>query len=134
MTSAGQSPIRVIAAVISRGDEYLVCQRALEKRHGGLWEFPGGKCENGESDGDAVGRELHEELGVEVVGIGKEEFVSQDDGSPFLIIFTRVQIAGEPVCREHNALEWGRMSKLARLQLAPSDRKFVEFLLARDSA
>ena len=58
--------IRVIAAVIARGDRLLVCQRPPHKRHGGLWEFPGGKCEPGESDLEAARRELHEELGVEL--------------------------------------------------------------------
>ena len=41
------APIRVLAAVIARGDRYLVCRRPVQKRHGGLWEFPGGKLELG---------------------------------------------------------------------------------------
>ncbi len=53
-------PIRVIAAVIRRGPELLVCRRPAHKRHGGLWEFPGGKCEPGESDADTARRELLE--------------------------------------------------------------------------
>jgi mutator protein MutT len=119
--------IRVIAAVVSRGDELLVCQRPLEKRHGGLWEFPGGKCEPGESDAAAARRELYEELGVEVAEIGEAEFTIADPGSPFLIVFVPVRIAGEPRCHEHIALKWGRLSDLAGLHLAPSDRRFVEF-------
>lgn len=132
-TPAKDSTTRVIAAVISRGDELLVCQRPLEKRHGGLWEFPGGKCEDGESDEAAARRELREELGVEVVSAGEEEFAVADLGSPFLIVFTPVQITGDPVCREHSALAWGRPSQIARLPLAPSDRRFVEFLLGSGS-
>ena len=119
--------IRVIAAVVSRGEELLVCRRPYEKRHGGLWEFPGGKCEPGESDADAARRELHEELGVEVTEVGAEEFVIADPDSPFLIVFTPVHITGEPACREHIAFRWGRPSELARLPLAPSDRRYVEY-------
>jgi mutator protein MutT len=120
------TPVRVIAAVISRGDELLVCQRPHHKRHGGLWEFPGGKCEPGESDAEAARRELHEELGVEVTAVGDAEFVVADPDSPFLIVFAPVRILGEPNCREHLAFRWGRPSELAQLPLAPSDRRYVE--------
>jgi mutator protein MutT len=120
------SPVRVIAAVIARGDTLLVCQRPLHKRHGGLWEFPGGKCEPGESDADAARRELREELGVEVVSVGSPELIVADPGSPFAIVFLPLEIAGEPTCHEHIALAWGTPAELGRLPLAPSDRVFVE--------
>lgn len=123
--------VRVVAAVVSRGDELLLCQRPLHKRHGGLWEFPGGKCEPGESDADALRRELHEELGVEVMGVGEEELAIHDDGSPFLIVFVPVRIAGEPRCHEHIALRWAEPHELADIPLAPSDRRFAEHRLAR---
>ena len=42
---------------LARDGRFLVCQRPLHKRHGGLWEFPGGTCEDGESDADAIRRE-----------------------------------------------------------------------------
>ena len=125
------SVIRVIAAVVARGDELLVCKRPLEKRHGGLWEFPGGKCEAGESDLEATRRELREELGVDVIDVGDEELTIADPGSQFLIAFLPVRIAGKPICREHIALRWGKPSELAALALAPSDRRFVESRLRK---
>ena len=118
--------IRVVAAVVSRDDRLLVCQRPSHKRHGGLWEFPGGKCEEGESDADAIRRELREELGVEAEIVHGEEFSIQDHGSPFLIVFIPVGIVGEPACHEHVALTWGSLEELSKLPLAPSDRRFVE--------
>jgi 8-oxo-dGTP diphosphatase len=127
MSDESAAPIRVIAAVIARGDELFVCQRPLHKRHGGLWEFPGGKCEPGESDTDAARRELREELGVEVVSVGAEELSVRDAGSPYLIVFVPVRIEGDPTCREHIALEWRRPSELRALPLAPSDRRYVDF-------
>jgi 8-oxo-dGTP pyrophosphatase MutT (NUDIX family) len=120
----------VIAAVATRGDALLVCQRPPHKRHGGLWEFPGGKCEPGEPDGDAARRELREELGVEVIDVGAEAFAIADPGSPFLIAFVPVTFAGEPVCHEHTALVWGTPTEIDRLPLAPSDRRYVEHLLS----
>ena len=123
--------IRVIAAVISRGDSLLVCQRPHNKRHGGLWEFPGGKCEPGESDLQTTARELREELGVEVEAVGPEEFAITDPGSHFNIAFLPVCNVGEPVCHEHIALAWLPIQELAGMDLAPSDRRFVE---QRDTA
>lgn len=123
--------IRVVATVARRGDRLLVCRRPAHKRHGGLWEFPGGKCEPGESDADAVRRELHEELGVDAAWVGAEDFAVADDGSPFLIVFVPATIAGEPVCHEHTALLWGTPDELLALSLAPCDRRYVEELVRR---
>ena len=85
--------IRVVAAVIERQGSYLVCQRPFEKRHGGLWEFPGGKLLDGEGVKEAASRELHEELGVDVVTVGEPIFSLQDPGSPFLVMFCPVLAA-----------------------------------------
>ena len=123
--------IRVIAAVITRGDRLLVCQRPLHKRYGGLWEFPGGKCEPDESIAEAAQRELHEELSVQVVKVGDEEIAIPDPGSSYLIVFTPVHIVGEPACNEHTALLWAKPSELKDLPLAPSDRRYIEFRLAK---
>lgn len=120
-----ESVVRVIAAVIQRGDRFLVCQRPLHKRHGGLWEFPGGKVEVGETDRQAIERELREELGLEVVSTAPEVFSLQDPGSLFLIVFVPVEVTGEPECREHAALKWGCLEELADIPLAPSDARFV---------
>jgi 8-oxo-dGTP diphosphatase len=123
--------IRVIAAVIARGDRLLVCQRPHKKRYGGLWEFPGGKCEPGESSVATAQRELREELGVCVVDVGEEELAIPDPGSSYLIVFTPVRIIGEPICNEHIALFWARPDELRQLPLAPTDRLYVESRLAR---
>jgi 8-oxo-dGTP diphosphatase len=123
--------IRVLAAVITDGARYLVCQRPAGKRHGGLWEFPGGKLEPGESLLDAADRELQEELGVRAIRAGAPLFASKDPGSAFLIEFVPVEIDGEPECLEHSDLRWATLEEMQDLQLAPSDRKFVSFLLHR---
>jgi mutator protein MutT len=122
--------VQVVAAVVSRGDEFLVCRRSPDRRYAGLWEFPGGKCEPGESISIAARRELREELGVNVIDVGDEEFAIRDLDSPFLIVFAPVKISGEPECREHIELKWGKLRDLALLPLAPSDRRYVEFRLS----
>jgi 8-oxo-dGTP diphosphatase len=120
--------ILVLAAVVNRGNRYLVCQRPVEKRHGGLWEFPGGKLEEGESYLEAARRELREELGISVLKTADPLFSIRDPGSVFVIDFVPTSVEGEPVCLEHTALRWADLSELESLDLAPSDRQFVEFL------
>jgi 8-oxo-dGTP diphosphatase len=117
-----------VACVIQRGDRLLVCQRPAAKRHGGLWEFPGGKAEPGETDEQAAQRELGEELGVTVVAALPALFEVADEGSPYLIAFVPVTIAGEPRCIEHQQMRWCSPSAMGDLPFAPSDNAFVQFL------
>lgn len=117
---------RVVAAVVRQGDALLVCQRPSHKRHAGLWEFPGGKCEADESDVQALARELLEELGLTVREIGDLLFEAADEGSQYLIAFFPVTVEGEPIAHEHEALKWATQAELLALPLAPVDRRFVE--------
>jgi mutator protein MutT len=121
--------IRVVASVIERSGRLLVCQRPTEKRHGGLWEFPGGKVEGDETDFEAVARELAEELGVRVRRVGPVVFSCADPDSAFVIDFLPVEIEGEPVCLEHSALAWVEDGALLSLALAPSDDRFARLRL-----
>ena len=118
----------VLAAVIERDGNYLVCQRAAHKRHGSLWEFPGGKVEAGESHFEAARRELAEELDVRVLSVGSAIYSVADPGSEFLIEFVPTTIQGSPTCLEHMDLKWISLPDLPSLELAPSDRRFVDFL------
>jgi mutator protein MutT len=120
--------IRVVASVIKRNGKLLICQRPAHKRHGSLWEFPGGKIEPNESDFEAVERELKEELGVRVRDVGRVEFSIDDPGSHFVIEFLPVEIEGEPKCLEHASLAWVTEEELLSIDLAPSDRQFALFL------
>ena len=95
----GQSLVRVLAAVVRRDGRVLLAQRPAHKRHGQLWEFPGGKLAAGEDCLAAARRELHEELGIRVESIGATLFERQDPGSEFLIQFVEV-ITG--VNRKHS--------------------------------
>jgi 8-oxo-dGTP diphosphatase len=116
--------IRVLAAVIRRGDRYLVCRRPAHKRHGGCWEFPGGKLEPGETLLEAARRELKEELRIEVLSAGEPLYRRQDADSPFLIEFVEVQIRGVPRALEHDEIRWLNAQELRSLNLAPSDQAF----------
>ncbi|MFL5561262.1 MAG: (deoxy)nucleoside triphosphate pyrophosphohydrolase [Gemmatimonadaceae bacterium] len=123
--------VRVLAAVVQRDGSYLVCKRPAHKRHGDLWEFPGGKLETNETLFDAANRELAEELGVRALSVAAPILSVADPGSSFVIEFVPTTISGEPTCLEHSELRWVTLEELPSLPLAPSDRKFVDFLLAR---
>ena len=124
--------VRVLAAVIERNERYLICKRPDHKRHGGLWEFPGGKIEMGESDHEAAFGELREELGVTVITVSETVFKRQDEGSVYSIEFMPVEIVGEPQEIEHTAHSWARAEELLSFNLAPSDRIFVQIFLERE--
>lgn len=123
-----KSRIDVVAAVIKREDRYLICQRPPKKRHGGLWEFPGGKVDSGETFSDALSRELQEELSLSIESIGDVLFDDRESRSPFHIHFVIVRTEGIPVLHEHDHLKWGTVSEILALPLAPTDRKFAERL------
>jgi 8-oxo-dGTP pyrophosphatase MutT (NUDIX family) len=120
----------VVAAVVRRGDRYLVGRRPPAKRHGGLWEFPGGKVNESESRLAAAERELAEELGLEVVSLGRLLFSVEDSGSPFVIEFFETDASGAPRPLEHTEIGWFTVAELARMDLAPADARFVRMLSA----
>lgn len=118
----------VLAAVIHRGDRYLLARRPLHKRHGGLWEFPGGKLEPGESWLDAARRELREELAIEVKAVGEPVYRRRDPASSFEIVFVEVEIEGDPEAIEHEEVRWVRVAEMGGMDLAPADAAFAERL------
>jgi 8-oxo-dGTP diphosphatase len=121
--------IRVIACVIERDGRLLVCQRPAHKRHGGLWEFPGGKLEAGETPLAAARRELAEELAIAVTAVRPAEFAVIDPGSRYRIEFVPAEAEGEPQCIEHTRVAWLEEAELLYVSLAPSDREYARFRL-----
>jgi 8-oxo-dGTP diphosphatase len=101
--------IEVAAAVIQRGDgAFLLAQRPVGKVYAGYWEFPGGKIEPGEAPHAALARELHEELGIEIV----ESFpwitrvYTYPHGTVRLQFRRVLQWSGDPHPREDQAIAW----------------------------
>jgi len=125
------APVTVVAAVIQRDGRYLICRRPAHKRHGGLWEFPGGKLHDRESVENGVRRELAEELHVEALRIGGVRSRVTDGDSPFVITFLDVEITGDPHSTEHEAIAWVAAADLLDYPLAPSDRLFARGLAGR---
>ena len=120
--------IRVVAAVIEDEGRWLVGRRPEGKRHGGLWEFPGGKAHEGESLLDAARRELEEELSLRASAIGQTLFTVRDGGSPFVIDFVEVSATGVATAHEHSEIVWVSLPELEGLALASADAAFARWL------
>lgn len=124
--------VSVVAAVIRRRGRYLLGRRPAHKRHGGLWEFPGGKVREGESVLDAARRELAEELTMDARSAGPELFRARDEASPFTIHFVEIEARGEPKPLEHSEVRWLTVEELSTMPLAPADAAFVRTLAGGD--
>ena len=118
-------PIPVVAAVVRDGDRFLLGRRPESKRHGGLWEFPGGKLRPGEDTLAGLRRELDEELALRCRGAGAVLWSARDPGSPFVIDFVEAEVEGRVEAREHEAVGWFTVEELRTMPLAPTDAAFV---------
>jgi 8-oxo-dGTP diphosphatase len=123
--------IRVVAAVIQRDNEYLITQRRPSAVLPLLWEFPGGRVEEGESDDDALKREVRHRLGVEIVPKGLMSFVSH----PYeryvvdLYLYECQLAAGEPMEVNVHAFKWVSSEQFDRYAFTPVDELSMNQLL-----
>jgi 8-oxo-dGTP diphosphatase len=125
--------VTVVAAVIrdARG-RVLLTRRPAESHMGGLWEFPGGKLENGESPAEALVRELREELAVEIAVAKPMTFaVHEEPGLRILLLFFAARIDdGVPRAHEGQTLVWVPVADLQTYPTPPADAELVRLLSA----
>lgn len=115
--------IHVVGAVIENNGLVLCAQRGLEGALPGLWEFPGGKIEQGETAREALQREIAEELDC-VVEVGDEVTTTSHEyefGVVTLTTFRCRLVDGEPRSTEHACIKWLRSAELDALDWAPAD-------------
>ena len=129
--TGGLPAIRVVAAVIVRDGWVLVCRRNSDRSEGGLWEFPGGKIEPGERPVDALAREIHEELGVEIHVDARIHRSTTDMGTRCIDLDTYLtRIAGDPPVRstDHDTLRWLRTDELSSIEWCSPDQPVVKLI------
>lgn len=121
--------LKVVAGFLKRGDKFLLVRRPVDKERGGLWEFPGGKVEDGETLEEAIKRELKEELGIKSKVkrfIGKTIY-RYPEREIELILF-EVEFEEEPVLKEALELKWVNFEEIKELELCPADKRLLESL------
>ena len=120
------------AALIDVDGRVLICQRPEGKQLAGLWEFPGGKLEPGETPEACLIRELDEELGVRVTRSCLAPFVfASHEYESFHLLMPLYLIRrwdGQPQAREHKALRWVKPVKLDDYPMPPADAPLVAWL------
>lgn len=123
-------PIEVAAALIARDGRYLICRRRPDVHQGGLWEFPGGKREGGESLESCLAREIREELGVDVSTPVPHAVLTHEypERAVELHFFRCAIVRGEPGALGCAELRWVAPRDLDAYEFPPADRALIERL------
>lgn len=129
VSSAGEF-IEVVAAVVARAGSVLLCQRHDTPHLPLLWEFPGGKVDDGETPQAALERELREELGVDsVVARQIADIRHRYSEKRVRIRFYVAHIDGEPRAIVHRELRWVPVDELRDYEVPPANAPVVRMLI-----
>ncbi len=122
---------QVTAGLIRDGDRLLISQRKPDGLHGGLWEFPGGKLEDGETLQECLKRELIEELAI-LVEVGEETCEVNHAYSHYRItlhVFQCRYLNGPPQALGCTQWKWVRLQQLEDYNFPEADRPVIEMLM-----
>jgi len=119
----------VAAAIIERANRFLLTRRPRGVHLEGCWEFPGGKCDAGETHAVCLARELREELGVDV-DVLDEVFATEHayDDRVVELHFIRCRLRGEPIPQLGQEMRWARRDELRTLEFPPADKALIDRL------
>ncbi len=123
--------IEVTAALIRRADKILIARRPGRDELAGLWEFPGGKLEEGESPEECLAREILEELAItiSVGGFFADSIYEYPGKVVHLMAFWAVWTEGEIKACAHDDVVWSSAAELREYTFAPADRPIVTKLI-----
>ena len=130
---AGPALRFVAAALIVRGGQVLIGQRRPDQPMALLWEFPGGKIEQGESPEQALVRELDEELGIRaIIGprVTRVRHNYRHGGAVDLQFFAVHEFSGELQNRIYHEVRWVRLEELPSYEFLAADRGLIRDLAA----
>jgi len=122
----------VVAGVVVHDHRIMIARRSSAKSNAGLWEFPGGKVDHGESDQDALMREFTEEFGMEIIpknSLGAFPFYSSTLSIELRVWFATMKT--EPIhSTDHDMIEWVNVQQLKEYHFSPADIPAVERIIA----
>jgi 8-oxo-dGTP diphosphatase len=124
--------IVVTAAVIEHDGKFLITRRPAGVHLEGHWEFPGGKCDPGETLGACMARELREELAIDAEVC--EEILSTTHEYPDRRVelhFLRCDVSGSPSPQQGQDMRWVSRDELQRLDFPPADAELIRMLAGR---
>lgn len=127
----GDKPfVEVVAALIWDEDKFLICQRPAHKARGLLWEFVGGKVEQGETKAHALMRECQEELAITVEPreVFTEVTHEYPDITVHLTLFNCTISKGRPQLLEHNDMKWITSAEIPSYEFCPADEEILKKL------
>ena len=126
----GDQAVNVAAGLVFRGSKLLITQRPLDKHLGGLWEFPGGKLDPGETFQQCLARELREELAIEVaVHEEIEEITHTYPEKTVRLKFFRCELLqGQPRPVHCLAVAWISRAELTAYQFPAADARLLHIL------
>jgi mutator protein MutT len=124
----------VAAALVERDGRLLITRRQPGVHLEGLWEFPGGKCEPGETVAECLQRELHEELAVTAL-VDEERFVTCHTyyDRTVELHFLDCRVIGEPRPQLGQEMQWVRRGELSQFAFPPADAELIA-RLTREAA
>jgi 8-oxo-dGTP diphosphatase len=126
---------KVTAAVIEKEGKVFVARRRPELRFGGLWEFPGGKLEDGEEPEQGLERELAEEFGIQAV-VGERFCVVTYRSQTLaveLLVYRAAHVSGDFHPVDHDETRWLSPGEMEETMFAMPDRPVVRMLRARSA-
>lgn len=133
MPTTEAEPIRVAVGVIWRDDLIFIAQRPDHLHQGGLWEFPGGKIQSGESAARALVRELEEEIGIQVHGEDAEYLFAipwdYTDKQVMLETYLVNKFSGDPGGKEGQTVKWVRPEELGEYQFPEANARILSWIL-----
>lgn len=123
--------LNVTAAIIKQDDKILICQRAKDDDAALLWEFPGGKLEEGESLEECILREIKEELALDiaVIGIFAESDYHYGGREVHFTFYEAEILSGTISCNVHETIDWVSAKALRDYDFLPADLPIIELLL-----
>ena len=123
----------VVAALIWKNNQFMICQRPANKARALLWEFVGGKVESGETKEQALIRECKEELDIllSVGDVFMDVIHEYPDITVHLTLFNATIADGEPQKLEHNDIHWITPSEIQNYKFCPADEEILKEITRR---